>query len=111
MAEQLYALQRDVDKLSKDMQELRCSYTIVDFIAHNVKNLWDEHVCQAEQMKRMEEDIREIKSDVSQIKSDVQQLKLDVQFLKDQLVLVFQQLKLITDHLKLTPKKTKQKLA
>jgi len=85
MAEQLYALQCHVDELIKDMQELKHSYNSVDFIAHSIKYLRDEQVCQSEQMRRMEEDIRE--------------LKTDSQFVKDQLSLMFQQLKLITNHL------------
>ncbi len=60
MAGQIYALQRDVDMLTQDMQELKRSYNTVDFIAHTVKNLWDEQVCQAAQMRRMEDRLAKV---------------------------------------------------
>lgn len=55
MAEQLFALKRDVNELMEDMQQIKRSYNTVDFIAHTVKNLWDEQQCQAAQMRRIEE--------------------------------------------------------
>lgn len=76
MADQLFALQRDLEELSEDMQQLKRSYNTVDFIAHTVKNLWDEQMCQAEQMRRMEKDIAQLKDDVATLKSDVAEIKV-----------------------------------
>lgn len=94
----------------QDVQELKKGYTSLDFIAHTVKNTWDEQVCQSEQMTRievdmknmyehmdgitdeqarqseqmtrMEVDIKGLKSDVAELKSDVAELKSDMAELK-----------------------------
>lgn len=63
MAEQLFALKKDVDELIEDMQQLKRSYNTVDFIAHTVKNLWDEQQCQSAQMRRIEERLAAIENE------------------------------------------------
>jgi archaellum component FlaC len=108
--EQLFALKRDLDMVTQDVQQLKKGYTSLDFIAHTVKNMWDEQVCQSEQMTRievdmknmyehmdgiteeqarqseqmtrMEGDIKGLKADVAELKSDVAELKADVKFIR-----------------------------
>ena len=93
MQEPLYALKTDLDMITDDVHELKRSYNSVDYIAHTVKNLWDEQVCQSEQMRRLEEkmdkgftslwsEVYQLKADVAQLRTDVAQLKTDVGELK-----------------------------
>ncbi len=67
MPGQLYALQSDLDMLTQDVHELKRSYNSVDYIAHTMKNLWDEQVCQGAQMRRMETRMAEIETVLSAI--------------------------------------------
>lgn len=55
MADQLYALQMDLDMVVQDVQELKRSYNLLDYIAKVVRNCEIEQVAQAAQMRRIEE--------------------------------------------------------
>ncbi|MEK9132210.1 MAG: hypothetical protein AAB606_00670 [Patescibacteria group bacterium] len=76
MAGQLFALKRDVDELSQDMKELKRSYNTVDFIAHTVKNLWDEQQCQAAQMRRIEGRLDVLEAEVKKINGRLDSLEV-----------------------------------
>lgn len=92
MVQQLYALKRDLDMLTSDVNNLKRSYNTVDFIAHTIKNMRDEQICQGEQMRRLEQDMKFrdkqmqcVVDDVSELKARVSQLevrvtKIEVQF-------------------------------
>lgn len=53
--------------LTQDIQELKKSYNTVDFIAHTVKNLWDEQVCQAAQMRRIEDRLAKLEDRMAKV--------------------------------------------
>ena len=54
MAEQLYALQRDVDMIAAQVQNLTVALNKLDWIAQSLKRMEEELTCQGEQMSRME---------------------------------------------------------
>jgi len=61
MPEPLYALKEDLDMVTHDVTELKRAYISVDFIAGKFKDLHDEHIFQAQQVGRLENDVRYIK--------------------------------------------------
>lgn len=99
MAEQLFALKRDLDMVTQDVQILKNSYDSIDYIAGKFKDLWDEQTCQSAQMDRMAEDIKKItirlnevdgrldriEGDIKGLKSDMAELKSDMKFIKARL--------------------------
>ncbi len=58
MPEQLYALKRDLDMLTRDMDNLKKSYGLLDYIAKVVHDSGLEQMAQAAQMRRMEDEMR-----------------------------------------------------
>lgn len=55
MADQLYALQRDLDMIIEEVQNLKRTYNAVDKIAKQFDDLWQEQLAQGAQMRRIEE--------------------------------------------------------
>ena len=54
MAEALYALKRDLDMVTDEVQNLKKGYGTLDYIAGEIHHLRLEQDCQAAQMRRME---------------------------------------------------------
>ncbi|MEK7524534.1 MAG: hypothetical protein AAB588_05915 [Patescibacteria group bacterium] len=54
MTEVLYALKRDLDMVTDDVQNLKRSYNLLDYIAKVVRNSELEQMAQAAQMRRIE---------------------------------------------------------
>lgn len=82
MVQQLYALKRDLDMLIEDVNNLKRSYNTVDFIAHTIKNMRDEQICQGEQMRRLEQDMKFRDKQMQCVVDDVSELKARVSHLE-----------------------------
>lgn len=67
MREPIYALQRDVDMIAMQVQNLTRALTTLDWMAQKMKKLDEEQTCQGEQMRRMEEDVRVLKQGMEKI--------------------------------------------
>lgn len=67
MPKELYALQRDLDMIAVQVNNLTNALTTLDWIAQKVKKLEEELTCQGEQMRRMEERMRAIESQLALI--------------------------------------------
>lgn len=60
MAKQLYALQIDLDMVTQQISELRISHDKLDYIAKVVHDSELEQLCQAAQMRRMDDKFLDI---------------------------------------------------
>lgn len=77
MAEQLYALQRDLDMITDDVQNLKRSYNTVDRIGKRFDDLWLEQLAQSAGMRRLEERLDKVEKILRKICSKLK-IKLDV---------------------------------
>lgn len=85
MPEPLYALKRDLDMLTDDVQTLKTSYNLLDYIAKVVRNVEIEQLAQAAQMGRMEKDIAEMKSEIAEMKGEIVEIKETLMLIKKHL--------------------------
>ena len=79
MAEQLYALQRDLNMITEDVNQLKKSYGLLDYIAKVVHDSELEQLAQAAQMRRIEVriDKTEARLDRVEARLDKMEVRLD----------------------------------
>lgn len=80
MSKQLYALQIDLDMVTQQISELRMSHDKLDYIAKVVHDSELEQLCQAAQMRRMDDKFLEIKLRLNDL--DERLTKLEERFNK-----------------------------
>ncbi|GEM_PF-4423765 len=78
MAKELYALQRDLDMVALQVNELTKALSNLDEILHRVINMELEQKFQAAQMRRMEDEIRDFRDEISDFRSEIGDLRSEM---------------------------------
>lgn len=68
MAKALYALNADLDMVIEDVQNLKRSYNLLDYIAKVVHDVELEQLAQAAQMRRIDAEMVEIRDEMKEMK-------------------------------------------
>jgi methyl-accepting chemotaxis protein len=70
----LYALQRDLDMVTQDVEYLKKSYNLLDYIAKVARNSELEQLAQAAQMRRIEDTMKEIWERMDRMEATTKQI-------------------------------------
>lgn len=105
MAEVLYALKRDLDMVTDDVQNLKRSYNLLDYIAKVVRDCQLEQMAQAAQMRRIEERMGRIEERMGRIEERMDRIEERMEKIEKTLLLIVRHLERIDNHLGIEPPK------
>ena len=99
MLEPLYALKQDLDMVTNDVQELKHSYDLLDYIAKVVHDSELEQLSQARQMRRMEQRLDAVEQRLDAVEQRLDAVEQRLATIESRLESIEKTLLLITKHL------------
>lgn len=110
MAEPVYALKRDLDMITLEVENLKNSYDLLDYIAQAVRDVQIEQIVQSERMRRMEERLDRVEERLDRVEERLDRVEERLDKVEERLDKIEQRLdniekmlSLIVKHLGITP--------
>lgn len=110
MAEPLYALKRDLDMMTLEIENLKNSYNLLDYIVKAVRDVQIEQIVQSERIRRMEERLDRVEERLDRVEERLDRVeeRLDrveerLDRVEEKLDKIEKMLSLIIKHLGITP--------
>lgn len=90
----LYALKEDLDMVADDVQNLKKSYNLLDYIAKVVRDCEIEQLAQSAQMRRIESRLTVIEADLLDVKTRLTSVEAKLTNIETNIELIMKHLKI-----------------